>query len=170
MAATVLAESLPSALGYESYADWYTHQWGPTLGLASRLLGDVAAAEDVAAEVLARVWARWEVAGVPRWPNAYLAQATRNAVASTMRRGARERELIERFDVDTHEPDPGDRIVESAAVTDLLNDLPADVRETLEMFYLQDLSAEEIADRLGIEPVSVRSRLCRGRRRLVVAQ
>jgi RNA polymerase sigma factor (sigma-70 family) len=166
VAAIDLDESLPSALGYGSYSDWYAHQWEPTRNLATRLLGDPAAAEDIAAGVLYRVWARWEIAGVPRWPNAYLAQATRNAVASKIRRDAQDRHLVERIDPSPHEPDPGDGVAERAAVADLLDQLPAAEREAVVLFYFEDLSADEIATRLGIRPGSARSRLCRGRRRL----
>jgi RNA polymerase sigma factor (sigma-70 family) len=166
MAAIDLAETLPSALGYRSYADWYAHHWEPTRNLASRLLGDAAAAEDVAAEVLYRVWARWQTSGVPRWPTAYLAQAVRNAVASTIRRDVRDRRMLERLASDEEAPDPGDGIADRAAVADLLDRLPAAEREAVVLYYLEDLSADEIATRLGIRPVSVRSRLCRSRRRL----
>lgn len=170
MAALVLAETLPSALGHESYADWYAHHWNPTRNLAARLLGDAAAAEDIAAEVLCRVWTRWQRAGVPRWPTAYLNQATRNAVASAVRRDVRDRQMLERFASDQQEPDPADSVGERAAVSELLDRLPAAEREAVVLFYLEDLSADEIARRLGIEPGSVRSRLCRGRRRLVAVR
>jgi RNA polymerase sigma-70 factor, ECF subfamily len=126
----------------------------------------VVAAEDVAAEVLCRVWARWETAGLPRSPTAYLARATRNAAASTIRRAARDRHLLRRLDHDLPEPDPGVLIAERAEVADLLDRLPAAEREAVELYYLEDLSADEIATRLGIRPVSVRSRLLRSRRRL----
>jgi RNA polymerase sigma factor (sigma-70 family) len=169
MTAIDLAETLPSALGHGSYADWYDHHWEPTRNLATRLLRDAAAAEDVAAEVLCRVWARWQSAGVPRWPAAYLAQATRNAVASTIRRNVRDRRMLERLESDRQEPDPGDRIAERAAVADLLDRLPPAEREAVVLYYLEELSADEIATRLGIRPSSVRSRLCRSRRRLAGA-
>ena len=170
MAAIDLADTLPSALGYGSYADWYADRWLPTRDLATRLLGDAAAAEDVAAEVLCRVWARWQTAGVPRSPNAYIARATRNAVASAIRRDVRDRRILERLASDQQVPDPGDRVAERAAVADLLDRLPAVEREVLVLFYLEDLSADEIATRLGIRPVSVRSRLCRTRRRLAAVE
>jgi RNA polymerase sigma factor (sigma-70 family) len=165
-----LAESLCLALGFASHADWYAHHWQPTRNLAMGLLGDPAAAEDVAAEVLCRVWDRWQAAGVPDRPTAYLAQATRNAVTSAIRRNVRDRRLVEKLASDRHEPDPGDRIGERAEVVALLERLPEPEREAVTLFYLEDLSADEIAARLGIRPVSVRSRLCRSRRRLAAAR
>ena len=168
MAALDLA--VPSAADHGSYADWYSDHWGPTHGLAMRLLDDPVTAEDVAAEVLCRVWNRWQTSGVPRWPTAYLAQATRNAVADVTRRRAHERRLLEQLATDRHERDPGEGVADRAAVVDVLDRLPAAERETLRLIYLEGLSPDEAAAQLGIRPGSVRSRLCRSRRRFAVEE
>jgi RNA polymerase sigma-70 factor (ECF subfamily) len=49
------------------------------------------------------------------------------------------------------------------AVVDALRTLPYQQRETLTLFYLGDLSVQEIATTLGVADGTVKSRLNRGR-------
>jgi RNA polymerase sigma factor (sigma-70 family) len=137
----------------DPFGEWYAARWQAAHRLAHRLLGDRVLAEDIASDTLLRVWERWQVAGEPALPDAYLARAIRNAVAATYRQpGPAE--------------DHGAALVDRAEAVAVLRRLPAAERQTLQLFYLDDLSAEEVARRMGVQPATVRSRLHRGRRRL----
>jgi RNA polymerase sigma-70 factor, ECF subfamily len=152
-----------------AYGRWYAESWEPTRRLAARLVGDHAAAEDIAAEALTAVWARWRRSGVPDRPAAYLATAVRNRAASHHRRVARERTVLPAL-ASPHTADgPEEANAAMAEVTQLLAGLGAGEREVLALHYLADLPCEEIARHLGLRPASVRSRLHRGRRRLVAS-
>jgi RNA polymerase sigma-70 factor, ECF subfamily len=151
----------------EPFGDWYAARWPAAQRLAHHLLGDRVLAEDIASDTLLRVWERWQVAGVPALPDAYLARAIRNAVAATYRRRDRDRSLLRRIDQPRPAEDHGVALVDRAEVDAVLRRLPAAERQTLQLFYLDDLSAEEVARRMGVRPATVRSRLHRGRRRLV---
>lgn len=157
----------------DAFATWYGERWPDAVRLAAHLTGDPTAAEDIASEVLIRVWRRWEVAGWPDAPDAYLARAVRNAVTSSFRRRVRERELVRRLADEPSAP-PAPPVAEERfdrdEVAAALAALPEAQRTALTLFYLDDLSATEVARRLGIRPASVRSNLHRGRRRLAAVR
>ncbi|MEO1480678.1 MAG: RNA polymerase sigma factor [Myxococcota bacterium] len=58
------------------------------------------------------------------------------------------------------------RAQESQLVLRALRAVPLDFQVTLELFYWDELSGEEIAEVTGVSPHTVRSRLARGRERL----
>ncbi|MFA9430777.1 RNA polymerase sigma factor [Egicoccus sp. AB-alg2] len=147
-------------------AAWYAQRWERARRLAGHLLGDWADAEDVASEVLLRVWARWERHGLPDNPDAYVARALRNEVVNRFRRRDRERRSLALSRVPTDVAGPEDHTAERDHVDRLLRHLtPAD-RDTVVAHYLDDRSCEDIADELALAPASVRARLHRSRRRL----
>lgn len=54
----------------------------------------------------------------------------------------------------------------ASVLADALERLSGDDREIIHLYYYDGYSQKEIADKLGIQPVSVASRLCRARKRL----
>lgn len=153
----------------EEFGPWYAEQWPAALRLARHLLRDATAAEDVASDVLLRVWERWRVTGLPDAPEAYVARAIRNAVASVYRRRDRDRALLAKVPEVAVTADPGDAFADELTVADVLRRLPEAERTTVRLAYLQDLSTEQVARQLGVQPATVRSRLHRARRRLAAA-
>jgi RNA polymerase sigma-70 factor, ECF subfamily len=150
----------------ELFTSWYARRWEPTVRHAASLLGDRADAEDVAAEVLAKVWERWRTAGEPEHPVAYVRRAVSNHVASRFRRRALER-AVSCFGSDPVATESHERAVaDGAEVSWLLEQLDTAERAALSAHYLEDRSCADIAAEAGIAVASVRSRLHRGRRRL----
>jgi RNA polymerase sigma-70 factor (ECF subfamily) len=150
-------------------ASWYLHRWDQATSFAAALLGDRVEAEDVASEVLLRVWDRWQVAGAPDRPDAYLRRAIRNEVATRFRRRTVERRAFALVAAAGAAPspsggDPESRAVDRAEVEWLLGRLPAAERDTVVSYYLDDRSCADIATASGLAAASVRSRLHRGRR------
>jgi RNA polymerase sigma-70 factor, ECF subfamily len=155
-----------------TFAGWYEARWEPTRRLAARLIGNDADGEDIAAAVLVDVWQRWQLAGWPDAPDAYLHRAVRNRVASSFQRRDRERQATERLgraERAERQLDPATVVTDRLAVDEVLAELPPDERRTVELRYLADLSGAATARALGIRPVSVRSRIHRSRRRLLAA-
>jgi RNA polymerase sigma-70 factor, ECF subfamily len=152
----------------ERFGAWYAERWEPSRRLAARLAGNPEDGADIAASVLVDVWARWQLAGVPESPDAYLNRAIRNRSASHFQRRDRDRAATHRLR--TEQPrsyaGPEASVVDRDAVDGVLARLPADERRTVTLLYLADLSASETARELGIRPATVRSRVHRSRRRL----
>jgi len=104
----------------------------------------------------------------------WLYAVTRNAAAARARRDLRGEELLGRPEaVETVAPTPEPapdvalhRRDVASAVRDAFFRLPLRQREVFDLVELQGLTSPEAAERLGIEPVSVRAHLFKARRAL----
>jgi RNA polymerase sigma factor (sigma-70 family) len=123
--------------------------------LANRLLGDRAAAEDVAAEALARAYARWSrVGGLPYRDGWVLKVATNLAIDRLRRRP---------LDLTP----PAAEVFEDAvhvrmALNAALLTLAPRQRQAVALRYLGGLSDKEVALALGISLGSVKTHMHRG--------
>lgn len=135
--------------------------------LATALLDDAAAADDVTQEVLVRAWRQ-----PPRESGslrAFLLQITRNLARrwrrATLRREQRERSRA-RPDL---EPGVGDRVERSEMLRGIAAEvaaLPSLLREVVLLRHYDDLPPRRIAERLGVGVEAVESRLKRAHEQL----
>jgi RNA polymerase sigma-70 factor, ECF subfamily len=123
--------------------------------VAYRVVGEVATAEDVAAEALARAYAHWErIEGLP-WVDAWVLRVTANLALDVARR---RRPLV-----DPPAPvESEDAIATRLAMVAALDRLPRRQREAVALYYLAGLSEEEVGRALGIAAGTVKSHLHRG--------
>ncbi len=156
-------------LGEPAAFDELIARWhGPLWGFVRRLTGN----DDTAREVLQDVWLR-VIRGIARLRDgstlrAWLFGIARRTLMDHLRgQYARTRALDHDVDVDeiAIEP-PGREIDDLEALDRALEPLPILEREALTLFYLQELSLNEIAEALKIPVGTVKSRLFRGRRLL----
>lgn len=124
---------------------------------AYRLLGERAAAEDVAAEALARAYARWpSVAGrAEPWVVTVATNLALDAGRGRSRRGGRAVELI-----DLQAPDP--QVEARLDLQQALRSLPRRQREVVALRYLGDFSEKDTAAALGLDVGTVKSHASRG--------
>lgn len=123
--------------------------------LAHRLLGDKAAAEDVAAESLARAYARWsKVGGLPYRDGWVLKVATNLSIDRLRRRPPQ-------F-VPAPVGDFEDGVELRLALNAALLTLAPRQRQAIALRYLGGLSDREVADALGISLGSVKTHISRG--------
>lgn len=128
---------------------------------AYALTGDLAEAEDAVQEAFVRAFARPGQVARADNPVAWMRIVTLNIARSRFRRRQRLNVLLRRVpptpvDLPTTEPD---RIV----LTDMVRLLPRQQREVITLFYLADLSLEDVALTLKVSVNVVKSRLHRGR-------
>lgn len=131
------------------------------------LCGDVHLAEDLVQETLAKVYVRWHAPFRSRIENpvAYAQTAlTRTFLSSRRRRSSTERPYADLPDtpVDDATGSSDTRLALTAALAGLA---PAD-RAVLVLRYLEDLSVEDTADRMGVSAGAVRSRSLRALERI----
>jgi RNA polymerase sigma-70 factor, ECF subfamily len=138
-------------------------------GVALRMLGSAAEAEEVAQEVFLR--AHRALAGfrgdakLSTWLYGIAARLCLNRRASASGRMVREgEEMLTR--IASAQPDPATRLERSelwTALRQAIADLPAERRVVVVLRDIEGLSYEEIARALELEPGTVRSRLHRAR-------
>lgn len=136
--------------------------------------GDATDAEDLTQDVLVQVIQRLDTfAGTSRF-STWLYTVTRNAATDRVRGQARRSRRLDdprtRMEVAPGEADDPaaetDRGHIRSVITAFFEELPQRQREVFELAELQGLPSPEIAELLGIEPVSVRAHLFKARRTL----
>jgi len=139
---------------------------------AQSIVGDRDDADDVAQEVLIRLYRRLRTyEGKSRFTT-WLFQVTRNTALELRRKADRRNTLLSGFwrtgqeETDVH-AEPLARLQATHAVSqvkEVFNALPVRQRQVFDLADLQGYSHAEIAEMLGINAVTVRANLCKARR------
>jgi RNA polymerase sigma-70 factor (ECF subfamily) len=145
-------------------------------GLALRILGERATAEEAVVEVFAQVWAQ---AGSydPRrgTPLAWVLTIARSRALDLLRSRHRSQhtEPLEAADhIPATSPTPeeaSEALRRHRMIRQALEDLRADQRQVIELAYFTDLSHREIADKLGLPLGTVKTRIRQGMMQLRAA-
>jgi RNA polymerase sigma-70 factor (ECF subfamily) len=152
----------------DAFAGLYDRHVSLVYGIAKRITGNPAQAEDITQSVFTMLWAKPDSFGGGNFA-AWIARVARNASLDVVRSAAvRTREPEMPTDI-ASESDLEDEVfsrLESSAVVQALRALPDDQREAIEQAYFQGLSYSEVAARLGAPLGTVKSRIRTGLRRL----
>jgi RNA polymerase sigma-70 factor (ECF subfamily) len=157
-----------------AFSALYDRLSGPLYSLAIKMLGDPVEAQDALQEVFLQIWSRAatydpEQSSVFSWT----VLLTRSRVIDRLRARGRRSRIVVASTEDTPSSAADASTVESAADTVekneeaararyLLNDLPTEQRETIEMAFFEHFSHHEIAARLGQPLGTVKARIRRG--------
>jgi RNA polymerase sigma-70 factor, ECF subfamily len=155
-----------------AFSALYDRLSGPLYSLAMKMLGDPAEAQDALQDVFLQIWSSAgtydpEHSSVFSWT----VLLTRSRVIDRLRaRGRRSRVVVASTedtpsaDASTVESaaDTAEKNDEAARVRYVLNNLPPEQRETIEMAFFEHLSHHEIAARLGQPLGTVKARIRRG--------
>jgi RNA polymerase sigma-70 factor (ECF subfamily) len=154
---------VPEPVRDEDFRAFYLRMHDRALGTARRLVGDRTVAEDVAAEALARAYARWRhVSGHPN-PDAWLLRVVGNLCIDHMRTAGRRAEAP---DDRAGRDRPDDDAVLHVDLARAVGKLSHRQQEVVVMRYLVDLSEDEVASSLGMSNGSVKTHLSRATHRL----
>ena len=126
-----------------------------------RMLGNRTDAEDVTSETFLRVLRRSAELRADGAFRTWLFRIARNLCIDKMR----QHKLLE-LPPDAHYSGMEERSALKVAVHQALDELPLDYRDPLVLCDLEEMSAKEAADVLGISVPALKSRLYRGRRAL----
>jgi RNA polymerase sigma-70 factor (sigma-E family) len=156
-------EPLAAPAAQPDLAATYREHYRSLVRLASILLDDVGACEEVVQDAFVKVWQRGPALRSSDRLPAYLRSAVLNGARSQLRR----RGVARRHLAAVPEPAPGAEAVALAgdaddAVLTALRALPDRQREVLALRYYLDLAEAEIAATLGISPGSVKTHASRG--------
>lgn len=134
---------------------------------AMSLCGDAATSDDLVQEALVRAWAKGHQFQPGSNMVAWLCTILRNQFYTAMRRRMREVEDIDgEFAGTLAEPPSQEGVVALKALHDAMQALPPGQREALLMVGTEGLTYEEVAERLGCQVGTVKSRISRARCRL----
>jgi RNA polymerase sigma-70 factor (sigma-E family) len=140
---------------------FHTHQ-RKLVGLATLLLNDREAAEDVVQEAFCHLYRKWSDLRDPQAALGYLHTTTINLSRSKLRRIERERRLTVAPPPNAEPADAASLARETTtAVIDALALLPRRQREVVVLRYYEDLSELEISRTLWISPGAVKQHASR---------
>ena len=147
----------------EAVTALYAAHYRPLVRLATLLLHDAGAAEEVVQDAFVAMHGSWRRLRDPDKALAYLRQAVVNRARSALRH----RKVVERHSDERLEHVPSAEQGALAAVERLemmsaLRRLPQRQREALVLRYYADLSEADIADTMGISRGAVKSHTSRG--------
>ena len=165
----------------KAFSQLYDRLSGPLYSLALRMLGDAAEAPDALQDVFLQIWRRasaYDPAQSSVFSWAVL--MTRSRVIDRLRaRGRRSRVVVyQPGECNIHEAISPDASTEESAadtvgkndeaarVRSILNQLPSDQREAIELAFFSDLTHHEIAQRLNQPLGTIKARIRRGLLRL----
>jgi len=155
---------LPDPVRDEEFRAFYERMDVRARRTARRLVGNETTAEDIAAEALARAYARWtQVRDHPN-PDAWLLRVVGNLALDHVRRRGRTvtHEIEDRAGSDR----PDDAAVLHVDLARAVHHLSHRQQEVVVMRYLVDLSEDEVATTLGMSNGSVKTHLSRASSRL----
>jgi RNA polymerase sigma factor (sigma-70 family) len=156
------ASPLPAVTSRAGFEAFYRREYAAVVALAYALCGRGGAAEDLAQEAFLTTYRHWAKVGDYDKPGAYVRHVVANlAVSHGRRRAAEGRALVglagrARSSVDDLEPP-------DAAFWRTVRSLPPRQAQCVALYYLEDRSAEEIAEILHCAVSTVRVHLHRGR-------
>ena len=139
--------------------------------LAFHLLESEAEAEDVVQDVFLKLWRTRESLDGIRSPKAYALTLVRNAALDRLRQRPRLRPLEILPETESGAAAPDGRLDDRerlARLKEALHSLPRQQREVVILRTLQGLPYEEIAQRTGMHPQSLRVLLSRARKTLKI--
>lgn len=153
-----LTEIEPQA-GHDELRRLYSRDYRSLVKLASLVLDDPGACEEVVQDAFVRTLVAWSSVRDPSKAPAFLRSAVLNGARSRVRRLA----VVRRHPMRAAEPaDPVDRAaVEHRAMLDELRRLPMRQREAVALRYYLDLSEADIAEAMGVSAGSVKTHLHR---------
>lgn len=171
-----IARHLPAARGGDvrAFAELVRITQSTVSAIALAVLRDVQQAEDIAQEAYLRVWQKLAELNNPDSFLPWLREITRNLALDTLRRGkARPGDRPANADIldsIASEPEHTEAALERERQIQLLNEafdqLPAEAREVLALYYREGQSSDKVAELLGLSGAAVRQRLARARARL----
>jgi RNA polymerase sigma-70 factor, ECF subfamily len=147
------------------FSSFFREFYPRMVGQLRLLTGDLASAEDVVQEAFVRAASRWRQLARYDQPEAWVRKTAFRLAIDLLRRAARHQGLLARLGARQQEAvelPPEDRAVIAA-----LQALPLSLREVLVLHHCLDLPVEAVAAQLGLNVGTVKSRLYRGRERLV---
>lgn len=134
-------------------------------GLAYRILGDMPAAEDAAAEAMARAVARWPSIGPLPHREGWILRVTSNIALDAARRRVQRNARRPKVDL-RPDPDLGDAVVLRVALVEALAKLPRRQRDAIVFVHLLGYTPTEASIAMGVSASSVCQHIRRGRQSL----
>ena len=155
---------------HHDFAEFYEASYGRVVALVAAMVGDTQQAEDIAQEAFARALIRWPRVARYDLPEAWVRQVAIRLTIDASRRMRRALRLSALLAAGqrgrSSDRGLGADPLAATALSVALMRLPLPQRQVTVLYYLADLTVEDIARDCGISVGTVRTRLAVARQRL----
>ncbi|MGH2795017.1 MAG: sigma-70 family RNA polymerase sigma factor [Actinomycetota bacterium] len=134
----------------EGFESFFRQAFPRAVAITQRILDSRAAAEDVAAEAMARAYADWRSVRELAYREAWVLRVASNLALDAVRRRRPEMRLPIQVDVE-------EAATERVALAAAMRALPRRQREIVALRHLAGMSEAEVAGALGLAPGTVKS-------------
>ncbi|MFI5984075.1 SigE family RNA polymerase sigma factor [Streptomyces sp. NPDC051555] len=146
----------------EEFEEFYAHSVKHLVGQVYLMIGDLHEAQDVVQEAFVRAWARRSRLSRDAGPEAWIRTVAWRLAVSRWRRRGRAAEAWRRHGAPapaaSDSPDPA-----TVALVGALRTLPERQRRVAVLFYVCDLSVQQVATETGLAEGTVKTHLSRAR-------
>ncbi|MFB9391633.1 SigE family RNA polymerase sigma factor [Streptomyces coeruleoprunus] len=149
----------------EEFEEFYARAVVRLTGQLYVMLGDLHEAQDVVQEAFVRGWSRRRQLDRDGRPEAWIRTVAWRLAVSRWRFRRRTADAWSRSGAPPHVEGPGP---DQVALVEALRELPVRQRRSLTLYYLCDLSVEQIASETGVSTSTVKTHLARGRTTLAL--
>lgn len=140
------------------------------VALATSLTGSVEAGADLAHEAFLRAYRAWDTVGAYERPGAWVRRVVLNLATDAHRRSNREASALGRWASRAERSSPGGLVdVVDHEFWQAVRELPERQREAVALFYVGDLSVEDIAEVMEVTAGTVKATLHAARATLAAA-
>ncbi|MDJ0380600.1 SigE family RNA polymerase sigma factor [Streptomyces sp. G-G2] len=146
----------------EEFEEFYAHSVKHLVGQVYLMTGDLHEAQDVVQEAFVRAWTRRARLSADAGPEAWIRTVAWRLAVSRWRRRGRAAEAWRRHGA-PEASSAGDPGPDTAALVGVLRTLPERQRRVAVLFYVCDLSVEQVAAETGISAGTVKTHLSRAR-------
>jgi RNA polymerase sigma-70 factor (ECF subfamily) len=165
-ARVVVSENIPAMPRIEGFDAFYASEYPRAVAVAHALLGGGLVAEDVVQETFLATYRQWDRVSRYENPRAWVRRVLVNRATSSLRRRSAEWRAVTRL---SGRVDPGWVSAiepESGEVWKAVAQLPKRQAQSVALYYVDQLSLDEIGEVLGCSAGTVKTHLSRARTRL----
>ena len=155
-----------SPAGEDAFDEFYHWNVRKVVHLVYAYTGDLTLAQDCTQEAFSRAWQQWSKVSQCGDPLAWVRTVARRLAISVWRKRINQNRAHVRHGAPVSTPGPSE---DRVAVMTALRTLSGSVREAVTLYYLADLSIEQIAYQTDTPAGTIKARLHRGRQQLVQA-
>lgn len=156
------AEGPLPATASEPFDEFYLREYARVLALAFALSGSRWAAEDLTQDAFLAAHSEWHRISLYEEPAAWVRRVVANKAVSVVRRRVSEAKALARWwSMDRVEAP--DFLASDPGFWTAVRALPRRQAQVIALFYLEDLSVDDVADILDVAPGTVKRHLHRGR-------
>ena len=152
------------AVNDSEFSEFFASEYARLCWLGCALTGSPAQAEELAQEALVRLWWRWRLVGRPKDPASYVRRVLVNRHRSLLRRAAVEARSLAKTGPEQLALPAGDE--QAMVLWQAVQALPVRQRAVLVLRYYEDRTEAEVAQLLGLQVGTVKSRTHRALARL----